>query len=1030
MGRSRATARYNRFLCATAIAADGAVYTTARIVSPQLYTIRDYNGFLQTSGGATWDIVLDRRPYPVPTTLTVRAAGMNRIDNLLPQVDGTWTVTPVAGDPYRFTLVGSIYGPMYADGGVAYVPGTLIDASPALDAMAVWLRAHGGGRISMPAYGGLYLQSGPLRLTENTIWDCNSCFLHKADFLDQTPGPAAFNNSVGAGKAGAPPNFGNTSKLVVRDLWIYDNRGYQTFGAGQHAINLGTSNSPEKISQWIEFDGVHVRGSAGYGESSDKNNGTINYTRRNGSIKWTDGDSRDRKNTLSLNDSINFQNETHDWVALGDLGTNLRAVRGTRNPFSVASVGSSTVRVAWAKHGFKTGSKVMISGVTQGNGLTIPSTAVTITVTSAGQFTIPATGAALATTTWGGSMVKILPCVSNNGVTTFSGQKYIEVPRSTDAATRIGEKVTLGSDVTLNNVPIGGVWDCIATTASTLRLAHMDPDTGLETGATANASGTGGGDSVTFLCPHISSGDRVIDSRGMRTSLRSIRSSGEFYGRAGITARGGTTANVNGDGAHHISIYDYKFVDLTPAWIAAAGGGGTGLALDSDAALVSDVYIVGAGLDVGVLLGSSSTGSQLSSFDIEGPRTGIQLRGSKHIIGKGKIRNPSLIGVALWGYIVNNRSDLPENAFTPVAIGDPRVVVNNPAHGIPSGTVNDIVGISQTNPVVVTTASPHGMSTGVRVGIKDVVGMTEMNGRVAAFTVLSTTTFSMPIDATGFSAYVSGGKTVNRQVAFSGVDSGSGITILGSNRATYGAVYIDADNYYIDASENVVGSGSLANSTEPFGGPDGVAGYGDTPNTAASNTLDGVEFEHTDVSNTATAIIHGGAAAVTSGQRGRVSDTTIRNCRQSGFATSLTDYDTTGTGGPTGTSSARYSGNVGLYNQLAYVVAGANDGTTTPKVLTSGDAGKTFYTPSTATEQGVFTLPAPSAELLGAEITIASMHATLGAKINANGAAIRILAVSATSSGSVSTTDQGATVTLKLISTSQWVATQSIGTWV
>jgi hypothetical protein len=207
------------------------------------------------------------------------------------------------------------------------------------------------------------------------------------------------------------------------------------------------------------------------------------------------------------------------------------------------------------------------------------------------------------------------------------------------------------------------------------------------------------------------------------------------------------------------------------------------------------------------------------------------------------------------------------------------------------------------------------MTTGVRVGIKDVVGMTQMNGRVASFTVLSTTTFSMPIDATGFSAYVSGGKTVNRQVAFSGVESGSGMTILGSNRATYGAVYIDADSYYIDCSENVVGDAALANSIEPFGGADANAGYGDTPNTASRNTLDGIEFEHGDVSNTATAILHGAALSVTVGQRGRVADTIIRNCRQIGFATALTDYDTAGILGPAGTSTALYRGNEGLFNQ-------------------------------------------------------------------------------------------------------------------
>src|SRR5438874_5879164 len=69
-----------------------------------------------------------------------------------------------------------------------------------------------------------------------------------------------------------------------------------------------------------------------------------------------------------------------------------------------------------------------------------------------------------------------------------------------------------------------------------------------------------------------------------------------------------------------------------------------------------------------------------------------------------------------------------------------------------------IVGATQANPVVITTASPHGLTTGAHVAIDGVVGMTELNGFVYTITVLSPTTFRLNGEnGTGYGAYVSGG---------------------------------------------------------------------------------------------------------------------------------------------------------------------------------------------------------------------------------------------------------------------------------
>jgi hypothetical protein len=63
-------------------------------------------------------------------------------------------------------------------------------------------------------------------------------------------------------------------------------------------------------------------------------------------------------------------------------------------------------------------------------------------------------------------------------------------------------------------------------------------------------------------------------------------------------------------------------------------------------------------------------------------------------------------------------------------------------------TANTITGVSTANPGVVTTSAAHGLVTGQVVGIEGVGGATQANG-VWTVTVLSTTTFSIPVNVTG-----------------------------------------------------------------------------------------------------------------------------------------------------------------------------------------------------------------------------------------------------------------------------------------
>ena len=68
-----------------------------------------------------------------------------------------------------------------------------------------------------------------------------------------------------------------------------------------------------------------------------------------------------------------------------------------------------------------------------------------------------------------------------------------------------------------------------------------------------------------------------------------------------------------------------------------------------------------------------------------------------------------------------------------------------------------ITGATQANPCVVTAAS-HGYTTGKIVMISGVVGMTQINDKMFAITVIDPNTFSLDgVNATGYTAYASGG---------------------------------------------------------------------------------------------------------------------------------------------------------------------------------------------------------------------------------------------------------------------------------
>ena len=87
-----------------------------------------------------------------------------------------------------------------------------------------------------------------------------------------------------------------------------------------------------------------------------------------------------------------------------------------------------------------------------------------------------------------------------------------------------------------------------------------------------------------------------------------------------------------------------------------------------------------------------------------------------------------------------------------------------------------ITNITQAQPPVVTTSGSHGYSDGDLVDIRDVSGMTDVNGKRYKVDVLTSTTFELleqetgaDIDGTGFSEYTSGGTVAKAVTTVSGL---------------------------------------------------------------------------------------------------------------------------------------------------------------------------------------------------------------------------------------------------------------------
>lgn len=100
-------------------------------------------------------------------------------------------------------------------------------------------------------------------------------------------------------------------------------------------------------------------------------------------------------------------------------------------------------------------------------------------------------------------------------------------------------------------------------------------------------------------------------------------------------------------------------------------------------------------------------------------------------------------------------------SITDIPLGTPFAsTLNNPLQGL-------ITGATQANPCQITSTA-HNLATGDRVEISGVVGMTELNNGVYTIIVTGVNTFTLDVDSTAFTPYVSGGVWTKQSVnAFS-----------------------------------------------------------------------------------------------------------------------------------------------------------------------------------------------------------------------------------------------------------------------
>jgi len=281
--------------------------------------------------------------------------------------------------------------------------------------------------------------------------------------------------------------------------------------------------------------------------------------------------------------------------------------------------------------------------------------------------------------------------------TTTASASQFTIARSIDSACQPGEIATF-TGPTFNGINLTGSFHVVALAGSVSGGTIT-----FDSGQTASGTGTGGGSGMTFVCPHISTGDVAIDGRGIGTNIYGGSWTGECFGRNVFRGRGGAAGQGNGLGASYMNIIGVVGIDLTPSWVATTTNTGNFLQLNGIGQKAVGWSFQTSGGASGAVLAATSNGCVLADFYIKGSATALDLRGDRFKVHDFIVEDYTVLGASLDGTQVSVSTVLGSNPFTPNAIGSGVVIVAAPAHGQagPTFTVSFSGALNGPNGIVI-----------------------------------------------------------------------------------------------------------------------------------------------------------------------------------------------------------------------------------------------------------------------------------------------------------------------------------------
>ena len=220
-------------------------------------------------------------------------------------------------------------------------------------------------------------------------------------------------------------------------------------------------------------------------------------------------------------------------------------------------------------------------------------------------------------------------------------------------------------------------------------------------------------------------------------------------------------------------IYIYQFINGSSSGVNT--GGATAITILSDA-------VTGGGIPVAARWGATDLMSNAAfvivrvEYNQDASTTGLeglQIQLINTYDTGYAIPIPWYPGSAIYDYMTNTRygcaiptAQIDLASLTALNVYSQEVI---PFNNLPA-----IINISQANPAVVTTNSPHGLisGTGTEIFIGAVVGMTQINNQYYYIDAITSTTFALydtngvGINSTGYTAYISGGAYASWQARY------------------------------------------------------------------------------------------------------------------------------------------------------------------------------------------------------------------------------------------------------------------------